>query len=128
MKSLSRVRLFVTPVDCSLPGSSVHGILQAIILKWVAISFSRGSSQLRDQTGSPTLEADALTSEPPGKPTKQQAVVCITAMSGKSNIHVAHSGEEGKGATSRESTPIASVGQKHWRHSEGRGGWGEWGE
>ena len=38
------------PMDCSLPGSSVHGILQARILKWVAISFSRGSSQLRDQT------------------------------------------------------------------------------
>ena len=38
------------PVDCSLPGSSVHGILQARILEWVAISFSRVSSQPRDQT------------------------------------------------------------------------------
>ena len=38
------------PTDCSPPGSSVHGILQARILEWVAISFSRGSSQLRDQT------------------------------------------------------------------------------
>ena len=38
------------PVDCSPPGSSVHGILQARILKWVAISFFRGSSRLRDQT------------------------------------------------------------------------------
>ena len=37
-------------VDCSLPGSSVHGILQARILEWVAISFSRGSSQPRDRT------------------------------------------------------------------------------
>ena len=37
-------------VDCSLPGSSIHGILQARILEWVAISFSRGSSQPRDQT------------------------------------------------------------------------------
>ena len=33
------------PMDCSLPGSSVHGILQASVLEWVAISFSRGSSQ-----------------------------------------------------------------------------------
>ena len=33
------------PMDCSLPGSSVHGILQARILEWVAIPFSRGSSQ-----------------------------------------------------------------------------------
>ena len=40
------------PVDCSLPGSSVHGILQAEILEWVAMSFSRGSSQPRDQTQS----------------------------------------------------------------------------
>ena len=36
--------------DCSPPGSSVHGILQARILEWVAIPFSRGSSQPRDQT------------------------------------------------------------------------------
>ena len=38
------------PMDCSLPSSSVHGILQARILEWVAISFSRGCSQPRDQT------------------------------------------------------------------------------
>ena len=38
------------PVDCSPPGSSVHGILQARILEWVAISFSRGSSWPRDWT------------------------------------------------------------------------------
>ena len=37
-------------MDCSPPGFSVHGILQARILKWVAISYSRGSSQPRDQT------------------------------------------------------------------------------
>ena len=37
-------------VDCSLPGSSLHGILQARVLEWVAISFSRGSSQPRDWT------------------------------------------------------------------------------
>ena len=32
------------PIDCSLPGSSVHGIFQAIVLEWIAISFSRGYS------------------------------------------------------------------------------------
>ena len=37
-------------MDCSPPGSSFHGILQAKILEWVAISFSRGSSQPRNQT------------------------------------------------------------------------------
>ena len=38
------------PMDCSLPGSSVCGILQARVLEWVAISFSRGSSWLRNRT------------------------------------------------------------------------------
>ena len=37
-------------MDCSLPGSSVHGVFQARLLEWAAISFSRGSSQPRDQT------------------------------------------------------------------------------
>ena len=38
------------PMNCSLPGSSVHGISQVRILQWVVIPFSRGSSQPRDQT------------------------------------------------------------------------------
>ena len=44
----THVGLFVTPMDCSCPGSSVHGISQARILEWVAISHSRESSRLRD--------------------------------------------------------------------------------
>ena len=39
------------PMDCSLPGSSVHGIFQARVLEWLAISFSRGSSRPKDWTG-----------------------------------------------------------------------------
>ena len=51
VKSLSRVQLFVAPWTlCSPPDSSIHGIFQARVLKWVAISFSRGSSWPRDQT------------------------------------------------------------------------------
>ena len=49
VKSLSRVRL-CDPMDCSLPGSSIHGILQARVLEWGAIAFSRGSSRCWDQT------------------------------------------------------------------------------
>ena len=49
VKSL-RCPTLCDPMDCSLPGSSLHGILQANILEWVAISFSRGSSQPRDRT------------------------------------------------------------------------------
>ena len=41
---------FTTPMDSSLPGSSIHGISQARILGWVAISYSRGYSQPRDRT------------------------------------------------------------------------------
>ena len=48
-RSLSRVQL-CDPTDCSLPGSSIHGIFQARILEWVTISFSRRSSQPRDWT------------------------------------------------------------------------------
>ena len=44
------VQLCVTPLDCSPPASSVHEISQARILEWVAIPFSRGSSQSRDPT------------------------------------------------------------------------------
>ena len=56
------------PVDCSLPGSSVHGILQARILEWVAIPFSRGSFWPRDRTPVSCIAGDSLLSEPPGKP------------------------------------------------------------
>ena len=59
------------PVDCSPPGSSVHGILQAGILEWVTISFSRGSSRPRIEPRSPSLQADALTSESPGNQPRQ---------------------------------------------------------
>ena len=56
------------PVDCSPSGSSVHGILWARILEWVAISFSRDLPDPGIKPRSPALQADALTSELPGKP------------------------------------------------------------
>ena len=58
-------------MDCNPPDSSVHGILQARILEWVAISSSRGSSQTRVQTKSPVspaLQVESLAIEAPGKP------------------------------------------------------------
>ena len=55
-------------MGCSLPGSSVHGISQARILEWVAISSSRGSSRPREQScissASPALAGRFLTTEP----------------------------------------------------------------
>ena len=50
MKVAQSCSTLCNPMDCSLPGSSVCGILQARILEWVAIPFSRASSQPRDQT------------------------------------------------------------------------------
>ena len=49
-KSLHLRPILCDPMDCRLLGSSVLGILQARMLEWAAISFPRGSSQLRDQT------------------------------------------------------------------------------
>ena len=52
------------PVDCSPPGSSVHGILQARILEWVAIPSPGDLPDPGIKPTSPALQADALTSEP----------------------------------------------------------------
>ena len=60
------------PMDYSPPGSSVHGIFQARILDWIAISFSRGSSQPRGQTSSAALAGGFLTTEPP----RQHVQIC----------------------------------------------------
>ena len=57
-------------MDYSLPGSSIHGILQARILEWVATSFSRGSSRPGGRPRSPALQADSLPPEPPGAPVR----------------------------------------------------------
>ena len=67
-KSLQLCLSLCDPMDCSCPGSSVNGILQARILEWVAKPSSRGSSQPRIKPRSSTLQADSLLSEPPGKP------------------------------------------------------------
>ena len=65
--SLSHVQLFVILWTVSNPpGSSVHGILQARVLEWVAIPFCRRSSQTRNWVQSPALQVDSLPSELPG--------------------------------------------------------------
>ena len=50
VKVVQSCPILCDPMDCSLPGFCVHGSLQARILKWVAVPFSRGSSQPRGQT------------------------------------------------------------------------------
>ena len=56
------------PMNCSLSGSSVHGILQARILEWVAFPSPGDLPNPGIEHGSPTLQADSLPTEPPGKP------------------------------------------------------------
>ena len=55
------------PMDCTLPGSSVHGISQARMLEWVAISFSRGSPPPRDRITSLSLAGRLFNTEHQGK-------------------------------------------------------------
>ena len=56
------------PMDCSPPGSSVHGNLQARVVEWVAIPFSRDLPNAGTEPRSPALRADSSLSEPTGKP------------------------------------------------------------
>ena len=69
VKSLQSCPTLCDPMDCSPPGSSVHGILQARLLEWVAIPFCRGSSPPSQQLNPSVLhwQADSLLSEPPGR-------------------------------------------------------------
>ena len=67
-KSLLLCPILCDPMDCRLPGSFVHGILQARILQWVARPFSRGSSDLGIEL-TPTTES-------PGKP-QESPVLCL---------------------------------------------------
>ena len=62
--------LLCHPMDCRLSGSSIHGICQARILEWVAMSSSRESSWSRIKLVSPALAGRFFTNEPPGSPTR----------------------------------------------------------
>ena len=77
VKSLSHVQLY-NPMDCSPPGPSVHGILQARILEWVVIPFSRGSSQPKDQSRISCIAGRYLTGEPTGRP--MYNYICVSLL------------------------------------------------
>ena len=85
---LIHVRLFCNPKDA---GSAVHGILQARIVEWVAILFSRGASGPGIDTGSPALQVDPLLSEPPGMPmsyTKVSSLLNDKLLKGRNWFHL----------------------------------------
>ena len=73
------------PMDCSLQGSSIHGIFQARILGWVAISFSRGSSPPRDWTRVSCIAQMFLPSEPRGK---HYDSMVLNALEEKRKFHI----------------------------------------
>ena len=78
------------PIDCSLPGSSVHGIFRAIVLEWIAISFSRDLPDPGIELGCPALQADTLPSEPhfanaPNMGAPQYIRQMLTRMKGEIN-------------------------------------------
>ena len=68
---LSHVRLFGTPRTVARQAPLSMGILQAGILEWVVLPFSRGSSRPGIKPGSPALQVDSLPAELPGKPQAQ---------------------------------------------------------
>ena len=69
------------PTLCNSIDYTVHGIFQARILEWVAFSFSKGSSQPGIKPRSPTLQADSVPAEPPGKP-KNTGVGSLSLLQG----------------------------------------------
>ena len=75
-RMLSSVQLY--PMDCTLPGFSVHGNFQARIMEWVAISYSRGSSPSRDRTRVSCIGKWILQLKPAGKPIRKLSVVKIS--------------------------------------------------
>ena len=66
-------------MDCSLSGSFVHGIFQARVLEWVAIPSPGDLPEPRIEPRSPALQADALPSEPPGKPDERERYIQLNA-------------------------------------------------
>ena len=72
------------PMDCSPPGFSIHGIFQAWVLEWVAISFSRGSSRPRDWTRVSCIA---------GRHSNIWATICIRSFKGSRHEYIPRKGE-----------------------------------
>ena len=138
-KSLQSCSTLCNPMDYSPPSSSVHGILQARILEWVALLSSRGSSQPRDEPGSlisPALAGGFFTTQHRGSPNVSTAAAaakllqscltlcdpidgcCLLLLSHFSCVRLCVTPE-----TAAHQTPpcMGFARQEHWR---GLPGWG----
>ena len=106
--------ILCNPMDSSPPGSSVHGIFQARMLEWIAISSSRGSSPTWDWTVSPALAGWFFTTEPPGNSTG------LRRGSYKYCLFFARLGEVGGGCARR----LLCVERKMWSNEKAQS-WAE---
>ena len=76
------------PTLCDPRDYTVHGILQARILEWVAFPFSRGSSNPGIEPRSPALHVDSLPAETPGKPIKMLCIFKKTCLIEKDTVNL----------------------------------------
>ena len=112
-KSLQSCPTLCDPMDCSLPGYSVHGIRQARILEWGAMSSSRGSTQPRDPTCISCGSSIVVTDEPLGKPCiyyKNNEQAGVTRLSWRVS---------GRWAGWGRAAQLASIGQRSRQGSRG---------
>ena len=82
MKSFCHVRVFTTPWTVARQAPLSVGILQARILEWVAISFSRGSSNPGIKPRSPALQVGSLPTEPQGKSKRHFSTLVLVEAEG----------------------------------------------
>ena len=86
------------PTDGNLSASAVHGIFQARILEWAATSFSRGSSQPRDQTRMSCTAGRFFTVEPSVKPRRQETkgrIIFVNQLGNESRLNMGSGSEDG---------------------------------
>ena len=115
------------PMGCSPPGSSVHGILQARMLEWVAMSSSRGSSQPRVRACISCIAGRFFTTEPLGKPSYSQIMYEIGMGVGLalSQLSANSQPKRGQNRNKREPREHHCVKGKQTRKRCGTGDWDE---
>ena len=118
--------ILCNPVDLSPPGSSVHGISQAKVLEWVAISFSRGSSQPRDGGWVPCIVSYQ------GSPFKYVSMCFLKSLANFNNsyLQVITRGSDGRLISGLEDLLEEGMATHSsilaWRIPMDRGAWGLW--
>ena len=103
------------PMGCSLPGSSVHGVLQARILEWVAISFSRGPYWPRDQTQVSCIGRQILYGRATGVLGTHLFLFFTFTQKEGASPYTFQEGDEGRGLFDFSPSPYPLQGRGGWR-------------